>query len=567
MRNGPLGYFGRWDACAEGSMIAVRNSSALISALSVECGDRLVIFRGYIAGCGLSSREDFVELCIEQLENGEESLYQMDGNFTIVVYDRSDNSLFAYRSMLSTCAVYYVRTRYGVAVADTCAGLHYHEEIDVTPLEGALALLFMYRTVSGDRTLMGDVRCLSPGEILRCNRFGVHVEQVVDFRDYSSTTIPPEAAVEQVESTMYDILYDIATIRPDAVNLLSGGVDSSYIQVHWNRIVKSPSSCCAVVNHPKTEADMLLARAVAQELGNSHHEYCVDQPIMALLGATIRETGEMPNHVQSGYFYFLGQRLRKDGISSAICGEGADSLFGTQLSVDMARSLRLARLIRGSGARSVLSWIADISKHPTFARILRLVDCAADPSDEKHPYNTAGAFTDWPAVFGSLPRSLITEAFNYRQEYVRTIADSSDTVEFAHNIALILEGLPTATLWTTLMGLNGVEMYCPYLDSRMLRVALSVPRDLRFNGDEAKVLVKSGLERHLPQELVRRPKLGFGQPIFEWLSPDGELREEVDAIVDLPFVSKKNIEEMKERPTWVLYTGLCFHLWRKEFLG
>ena len=39
-----------------------------------------------------------------------------------------------------------------------------------------------------------------------------------------------------------------------------------------------------------------------------------------------------------------------------------------------------------------------------------------------------------------------------------------------------------------------------------------------------KKALKQALARHLPEELVRRPKLGFGQPIFQWLAEQGRLR-------------------------------------------
>ena len=45
--------------------------------------------------------------------------------------------------------------------------------------------------------------------------------------------------------------------------------------------------------------------------------------------------------------------------------------------------------------------------------------------------------------------------------------------------------------------------------------------------------------------LIDRPKRGFGQPIFEWLSPGGHLRPAVEEIADYPFIDKKDMSSIQ----------------------
>ena len=88
-------------------------------------------------------------------------------------------------------------------------------------------------------------------------------------------------------------------------------------------------------------------------------------------------------------------------------------------------------------------------------------------------------------------------------------------------------------------------MLCPFLDSRMLRLALNLPADVRFRYRRPKDLLKRALTRHAPAELATRAKLGFGQPVFEWLAPGGQLRPSVDRLGDHPFVDRATLDRVR----------------------
>ena len=74
----------------------------------------------------------------------------------------------------------------------------------------------------------------------------------------------------------------------------------------------------------------------------------------------------------------------------------------------------------------------------------------------------------------------------------------------------------------------------------MLRFALNLPPSVRYPFRRPKELLKRALERVAPREVARRRKLGFGQPIFEWLAPGGQLRPLVERIGGYDFVRPKS---------------------------
>jgi asparagine synthase (glutamine-hydrolysing) len=62
-----------------------------------------------------------------------------------------------------------------------------------------------------------------------------------------------------------------------------------------------------------------------------------------------------------------------------------------------------------------------------------------------------------------------------------------------------------------------LEARAPLLDHRVVEFGWKLPLRYKINGNSGKWLLKQVLYRHVPRELVERPKVGFSVPISEWL--------------------------------------------------
>ena len=100
----------------------------------------------------------------------------------------------------------------------------------------------------------------------------------------------------------------------------------------------------------------------------------------------------------------------------------------------------------------------------------------------------------------------------------------------------------------------------------MVRLAMSIEPRRRFPYRRPKDLLKQALARHVGRELAYRFKLGFGQPVFEWMAPGGQLRPWVERIGEYDFVPASVRAAAMERPSWFLYSLLCYDLWHKLFI-
>jgi len=97
-------------------------------------------------------------------------------------------------------------------------------------------------------------------------------------------------------------------------------------------------------------------------------------------------------------------------------------------------------------------------------------------------------------------------------------------------------------------------------------LALNLAPEVRYPFRRPKDLLKKALARLAPPELATRTKLGFGQPIFEWLAPGGLLRPLVQRIDHHDFVDRQSLQRSLAAPNWFLYSLLCYDLWHKLYI-
>jgi len=80
---------------------------------------------------------------------------------------------------------------------------------------------------------------------------------------------------------------------------------------------------------------------------------------------------------------------------------------------------------------------------------------------------------------------------------------------------------------------HGLEARSPFLDRELCTYAASLPDGFKRRGANGKVVLKEALRGLVPDDLLRRPKQGFGLPLGEWFR--GDLREMVsDTLMDRP---------------------------------
>jgi asparagine synthase (glutamine-hydrolysing) len=533
-----------------------------------------ILLRGYArpaTGSGPLDLERVAEeLRCHYLEHGNLAVDEFEGSFTVALCDSHAEKIILYRNLIGSGSTYYHPTPDGFLFAGNLAELTDLIDRSLQPNRAALPAFFLFRCVPGRETLFTDFYRLLPGEQVCWDHRGFTRIQRQTFSSLHADLIPADEAIDCLEDTFAEVLADCNALRPGAANLLSGGVDSSYIQAIWNHRVypgnELPTSYSISVDHPHTWPDSDYAITAAQALGTRHALVPADAPYANYLVDTLATTAEPLNHVQSAYFGQLARVMGADGVSAGLCGEGADSLFGLGLANQVHNASVLRTLFPGMACRRLGADVTAAIGWSRLAHTFRFADRLRDWAWLDHPVNRAAVFADWPAVEACFGATALAQAASDRRRLLDLFDVSTDPLDRMHAVGFLGEAMDSAGLWATLFHRAGVDLLCPFLDSRMVRLALNLPPQVRYRFRRPKDLLKRALARRAPAELATRVKLGFGQPIFEWLSAGGQLQPLIERIGRYDFVDPGTLRRVRQQPTWFLYSLVVYDNWHKLFI-
>jgi asparagine synthase (glutamine-hydrolysing) len=122
-----------------------------------------------------------------------------------------------------------------------------------------------------------------------------------------------------------------------------------------------------------------------------------------------------------------------------------------------------------------------------------------------------------------------------------------------------------------------VEVRVPFIDKEVVELALAIKGSLKYKNRTQKYLLKKVGERHLPKNIIYRPKASFGAPIRSWIS--GSLSPMVQDLLNFDAIKNRGIfnptfvenliredKEGKKDNAYQIYQLLTIELWLKNFV-
>ena len=86
---------------------------------------------------------------------------------------------------------------------------------------------------------------------------------------------------------------------------------------------------------------------------------------------------------------------------------------------------------------------------------------------------------------------------------------------------------------------NSLENRAPFIDRRILELALSLPDDLKLHGRNKKYILKTTFKDLLPEATLRFSKKGFDVPVDHWLRED--LREDLERLTSKEIIDRQGL--------------------------
>jgi len=65
-----------------------------------------------------------------------------------------------------------------------------------------------------------------------------------------------------------------------------------------------------------------------------------------------------------------------------------------------------------------------------------------------------------------------------------------------------------------------LEARSPFMDHKLVELAARIPSNLKLEGSATKLILKQAAAGLLPDDIIRRPKHGFGVPVGRWFRDD-----------------------------------------------
>ena len=322
---------------------------------------------------------------------------------------------------------------------------------------------------------------------------------------------------------------------------LSGGIDSSTVVALMQKQSSRPVKTFSIGFQEERYNEATYAKAVARHLGTDHTElYVTPEEAMAVLprlpsmyDEPFADSSQIPTHLVSA--------LARQHVTVSLSGDAGDELFGGYSRYGLAsalwRRLRvIPRPLRSLAAAALGSlppalWNAAAAALPELAHIRD----AGAKIQQRAPLFASGSVMElyggivsqWPK-----PNALVigaTEPPSLASGATRPLRNLNpieqmmavDTVTYLPNDILVK--LDRASMAVSL------ETRVPLLDHRVVEFAWRVPFEYKVRDGQTKWLLRQVLHRHVPRELIERPKMGFGVPIAEWLK--GPLRDWAEGLL------------------------------------
>jgi asparagine synthase (glutamine-hydrolysing) len=524
----------------------------------------------------------------------EATLKRMIGMFAIALWDRRDRTLTLIRDRLGIKPLYWAKFGKLFLFGSELKALRAHPDWTAQIDRNAVAAFMRHNYIPAPHTIYQGVHKLEPGTILTLPWQGE--PQISRF--WNARTIAHNGTLYPLDGSDADLTEQLEALLQDAVArrmiadvplgaFLSGGVDSSTVVALMQQAGLGKVRTFSIGFEIPGYNEAPDAAAVANHLGTDHTELTVTSRQALDLIPRLPDIYDEPFADSSQIpTYFVSAMTRKY-VTVALSGDGGDELFAGynryQLTERFWQALAVMPRAMRNAAASAL----------TMVRPDRWTALAAMLPARLRPPQTGDKLYKMAAVLkldnaDTLYRRLVShwepsEVTLHAQEPSSIINDEKISQEFPDLLARmqfldLVTYLPDDILTKVDRASMAValEARVPLLDHRVVEFSWRLPRKTKVRNHTTKWILRQVLYRHVPRELIERPKMGFGIPLGEWLR--GPLRDWAEtllnedrlrdaALLDHKVVRRFWQEHLDGSRNWqyLLWDVLMLEAWRERW--
>ena len=474
----------------------------------------------------------------------EAALQRFSGQFAFALWDGLSRALTLCRDRFGEKPLFYGWSGRDLVFGSELKALAVHPSWSPSLDRAALTAFMRYCYVPAPSTIWAGVKKLppasyvifvadaAPGAMPAPSRYWSLREQVVAAQTMRVTD--ETEAIEELQRVLSIAIKRQCLSDVPLGAFLSGGIDSSTIVALMQAQAPQPVRTFTIGFSDGSFDEAGDARKVAAHLGTSHTELYVDARtardviprLPQMFDEPFADSSQIPTH--------LVATLARQHVTVALSGDAGDELFG-----GYNRHIWGGRLHAGFGKmpaplrQALGALLGAVSPEPA-GSLMRLVQPLL-PS-QLHVRRAGDQAAKLARIMGSRSfDDMYRLLCSIDSDPLRTVLQGEENRDWSTDemdkVAVPLDPLDRMTLADSLSYLTddilqkvdraamaiSLETRVPFLDKDVVEFAARVPPGMKVRAGRGKWLVRQVLYKHVPADMVDRPKTGFSIPLDDWL--------------------------------------------------
>jgi len=529
-----------------------------------------------------SDTEVLLKLLIQE---GTEAVRRLNGMFSFVFHDREHNRWIAARDPFGIKPLYFSSVDNELLFASEIKALLAHSAVDAKRDNTALHQYLSLQFCLDERTLFSGIYKVKPGYYFTGH--GNAIEKKVCYWDTNYQIDhyhTEEYFVDRLRATLEDSIR--LQIRSDVPLgcYLSGGIDSSLVSTLTSQYLDTPTP----MFHGRFTEGMAYdeseyAKAVVASTGGIYHE---------VVPTALNFVDYLPNLIYAldeplagpGLFpQFAVSKLARGHVKVVLGGQGGDEIFGGY-----------ARYLVGYLEQAIKGAIFETKEEGRHLVTLDSIIPQLPLLKQYHPllanFWNKGLFEDMDARYfhlidrsqglSKLLHSDTLASFNNGELFAefQNVFNHPDTQSYINKMT----HFDQKTLLPALLQIEdrvsmavSLESRVPLLDTRIVDLVTTMPPPLKFQGGQAKHILKKTIRNLLQSKVLdRKDKMGFPVPLKEWMS-GGPVRDFIGDTLLSQSSLQRGIYKPESLQNMMVHQGvggrqiwgaLSLELWHQRFI-
>lgn len=462
----------------------------------------------------------------------EEACKRFNGMFAFALWDREKKQLFLARDRIGIKPFYWGVNNGILFFGSQLKSFLPHPAWQGKVCPQALGYFLKFNYITAPHSIYKDIYKVRPGTVIQIDQdFNSKESPFWNLTHYTeqNQTLQYASFVEQLETLLLDSVQKRMVSDVPLGAFLSGGIDSSLVVALMQKSSRKSIKTFSIGFEESSYNEAPHAKEVAQFLKTDHQElYLTSQEAMDVI-PKLSDFYDEPFADNSQIPTYLVSNLARQKVVVSLSGDGGDELFLGYDRYRIGESLypycrhipypirifiaKLCRSVKPSQWETILKLLPQKYQGVNLAdKGYKLADSLSSRSNNAYFESIVNI---WPHPQGLISVPLQENELSLPQNYFLKDKDPMSIMS-GFDLRTFLPECILTKVDRASMAL-GLEVRVPLLDHRIIEMALQCPKQFKYKDNTSKRPLREILYKHVPKELIERPKMGFAVPVGEWL--------------------------------------------------